>query len=449
MNTVHHPRETTARDFLSVLFRRKLAILVVVLVATLLTVGRSLHSPVMYTSTCQVLIQGTQRTSLLEPRTVVRPPEEVVNAEMNIAKSDMVIDRAKAMLAERRSRPSIFWLKYASASAEDAQQVVAALAEAYLGYHRELNRLPDARVLVENALVDIRRQIDSVSVERRDFLADEGHYAGDKEKEELGTSLQWSESQLLNLETEIAGQSTRVRAMRRALASGGPEAVPLVAGSETASSPSRLALQRMSEDLTHLRAERSRLLARYQEGHREVKVVDEAIATTQAALARGVRAQIDEEEAALAVLRARRDALARGVADLRTRLARIPELEHRLQDYDRRLTALGEYYRDYQHGEYSLTLAEETGRDFDAVLLSPASRPHGGNPRDAVRLALGPALGLLAGVGLALFLERLDRSVHTAEDVETALDLPVLTSVSDRPWRPPNGDRFPWSRKSP
>ena len=50
-------------------------------------------------------------------------------------------------------------------------------------------------------------------------------------------------------------------------------------------------------------------------------------------------------------------------------------------------------------------------------------------PRRKLTLMLGAVAGLFLGLGAALFREFLDNSIHTAQDVTTLLDLPVLGSI--------------------
>ena len=61
-------------------------------------------------------------------------------------------------------------------------------------------------------------------------------------------------------------------------------------------------------------------------------------------------------------------------------------------------------------------------------------------PRVALNLALGVVVGLVLGVGAAFFLEYLDTSVKTLEEVEQSLGLPVLAVI------PHNNDMRPGSR---
>src|SRR5207244_12074710 len=54
----------------------------------------------------------------------------------------------------------------------------------------------------------------------------------------------------------------------------------------------------------------------------------------------------------------------------------------------------------------------------------PGLRPV--RPNKTVNIALGIVVGLAVGIGLAFFIEYLDTSVKTIDDVERALQAPVL-----------------------
>ena len=65
-----------------------------------------------------------------------------------------------------------------------------------------------------------------------------------------------------------------------------------------------------------------------------------------------------------------------------------------------------------------------------AVIWDKAEVPSSpSSPRVGLNMLLGVALGLGVGVGLAFFIEYLDTSVKTMEDVETMLGVPVLAIV--------------------
>ncbi len=55
--------------------------------------------------------------------------------------------------------------------------------------------------------------------------------------------------------------------------------------------------------------------------------------------------------------------------------------------------------------------------------------PSAARPRVALNMALGALVGLVLGIGLAFFIEYLDTSVKTMDDVETLLGVPVLAII--------------------
>jgi succinoglycan biosynthesis transport protein ExoP len=55
--------------------------------------------------------------------------------------------------------------------------------------------------------------------------------------------------------------------------------------------------------------------------------------------------------------------------------------------------------------------------------------PYAARPRVALNMSLGALVGLVMGLGLAFFIEYLDTSVKTMEDVETLLGVPVLAII--------------------
>ena len=72
--------------------------------------------------------------------------------------------------------------------------------------------------------------------------------------------------------------------------------------------------------------------------------------------------------------------------------------------------------------------AEEKQPTERAVVVHDPARvnKHQVSPKPLLIIPVGVLLGLLVGVGMAFFVEYLDTSVKTIDDVERALQAPVL-----------------------
>jgi capsular exopolysaccharide synthesis family protein len=119
----------------------------------------------------------------------------------------------------------------------------------------------------------------------------------------------------------------------------------------------------------------------------------------------------------------------------------IAELEDRIASANAQEVATLTAQRDAAIQQYSLLLSQHLAAAEDAVAPSPLNilQPASAAPIEgdqllgplstAGRLAVGGALGLLAGLALALVLERFDRRIRTRAGAEHSFRLPVLAEI--------------------
>ena len=92
--------------------------------------------------------------------------------------------------------------------------------------------------------------------------------------------------------------------------------------------------------------------------------------------------------------------------------------------------------------EFDKTSKEIISNGEMFVLTAPEMPSNPTSPNKKMNVLVGIALGLMIGVSLALFLEYIDDSVKTNEDIEGLLEVPVIGDVPvyNNKWGSLNGD---------
>ncbi len=141
-------------------------------------------------------------------------------------------------------------------------------------------------------------------------------------------------------------------------------------------------------------------------------------------------------------LRRERQVLRSPLDELDDRIGRSadPEVAAALQrEYDRLADDL-RYELELVTGQAEATVASLTELELQAELSSvgearivqvAAPPSETSNPPLSRNMALGVAVGLLSGFGLALLAETRDKTIKTAADIQAITDLPVLASIPE------------------
>ncbi len=123
------------------------------------------------------------------------------------------------------------------------------------------------------------------------------------------------------------------------------------------------------------------------------------------------------------------DSVTKSLADLREqqRVNRTGTQTYRSlsDDYNRQKALVDAAQQEYEKRKIDATLPMTPVIVLDRAELPTAPS----SPRVPLNMAIGVLLGLIVGIGLAFFIEYLDTSVKTMDDVETILGVPVLAIV--------------------
>ncbi|MEJ7785975.1 MAG: polysaccharide biosynthesis tyrosine autokinase [Solirubrobacteraceae bacterium] len=133
------------------------------------------------------------------------------------------------------------------------------------------------------------------------------------------------------------------------------------------------------------------------------------------------------------------DAYGAALVEARSRQARA-QVNRTIQIVRRQLAAMSE---DDATGRQQLSeqlqrlRALEAAQTNNAVIVQPAVIPDTAvSPKPLRNALLALVLGLVAGVGLAFLVDRLDRRIRRTEDLRRLTDLPILTVIDETMYRP-------------
>jgi uncharacterized protein involved in exopolysaccharide biosynthesis len=195
MQQVGQPRETTLRDFMSVVFRRKGVILTVVVAAVATVVLLNARTAPSYLSTARLLVSRGEPESVFTPRKTVLSWEEELNSEIEVLRSTTLGKMAQALLDESKAvnglgqpirfkndavRPattgksSVLVVSYTAPDPREAREALRALTRAYIDWRSETRSPPYVEAFFQTELEALRDQLADWEQRRAEFMADEG-----------------------------------------------------------------------------------------------------------------------------------------------------------------------------------------------------------------------------------------------------------------------------------
>lgn len=443
--------QLTGRDVFKVLFRRKWVILILFLSTSIFVAVNASQIPTEYRGTAKVLLNRGMRNSALDRNISLLTWDETVNSELQIGESQPVIDRAQKILNRRAieegteaiqidaanvksvllGESNVIGIEYMSLDWNEVRPVANAVAEAYVEIHDELFALPDAREFFTQKVMEAETYLGSLR-DRKQEIQEEGSMTRiNVQQDNTISAISQTRAQLLIVESRLEAVKAEIEEMRRLFYEEGLDS-PFEAGRFEDQSGMLRLLTDLRVDLSRREQERVELLTRFTDQHPSVVSIDDRIAD----LRERVRAESEQiirvKEQGLNSIRAEAATLRAEMASLQERLETFPAYERELESLDRQIDIAAASYQRLIENQIAIDVATVSSRDYTLTLLSEAGSPIATNPRDPVRLALVPAFSLLVGISLAFFVETMDHSLKSREDVERHVLLPVLTSIPKR-----------------
>ena len=443
--------ETTMRDLLAVVFRRKWMILGIFGVTTLLVGVKEFSSPTSWSADATLLLnRQNARASVLERSGRVLPWTEVIESEIEVVRSSPVLQGARERLAEPTDdfpegihlNPRQMGKKitagiigesnvlFVSGSDGDPKIAVAltnAVADSYVDFHRDLHQLPDASGMIEAKADSTMLQLEAAELERSLLQQKLGVSEVREEERALVGQRERLRGLLSMKERELARIDVELEDAREFLAGVG-DALPFY---QNTGSVQGSALMASYRSVIKARGELHVLKDKYTEEHPMVRSSASELAALESELRERIEVVVGGREHERRALVSERDELRAQISAISDTLAALPAVMREVDVLDTRIKALSAQYTTLSNEAVNSEINRSSFSDYSVKILSPALTAEQGGRGDLVKILLAPILALMAGIGLAFYMENLDHSIGTREDVERHVNIPVFASFPE------------------
>ncbi len=467
-------RDTTMRDLIAVVFKRKWLILSIVLGVSALVTWNALTTPPSYSADARVMIkrQGA-RASELERVSRHLPWTEVVESEIELLQSAPVFQRAIEVLNAPSERYpegmgiGLFKLGksikvgvmgestvlYVQGTAEDPQvavDITNAVAEAYVEVHEDVFRLPETGEFLRARADSTMRELRIAQAQRASLQETIGVTDVASQEEAMIRLRENLRASTVELEQAISKHEIQLEDLRKFTAEG--NSVPpylFNVGSLQANT-----LHAVLQSLRDKRAELQSLTQRYTELHPQVVDIRLEIERLEQAADEGIAQVISVKDHELRSSRQEFETVKRELDSLTRTLAMLPKARSEISMLDARIRDLEKQHTQLSEESISSEVLSQSFEDYSVVMLSRALRGEIDAGADIVRLVLAPLLALMFAIGLAFYLDNMDHSVSNRDDLERHFEIPVLASFpeteieNDTDPAPKHTSRVPFRRAS-
>jgi len=430
------PRQTTAREAVAVVFRRKWLILGLFFATTITVLTLVLTTPSSFVSSGRVLIRRGEKESVLLPnREIYNQWEQELGSEIEIIKSYDVMVKAQTLLdaqpgpkirlaggqvdAEVMGKSNVIAIAYSDGNPLVAERAAKAVILAYVDFRQNTLALRYPKGYFDREIARADSEVRAVIEQRRRYADESGAIDPSEQKRaslglESGLGQKRSEAA-----ADLASAREEQKLMRQLQANPLVEDPTFVTGNGGSS-----AIEELKRRVVEQQAYIATLRERFRDDAPEVTMASATLDTLRGMLSHRI-------EGVLAIAGTRVSALEARVGSIDRDLAAVHQ-DLTINQLDLEYSLNKDRYDDLLIKARDAATTEMTSSPLTVVLITPPGPASPTHTRDYVRMALAPAFSLVVGVGLAFFIDGLDLTVRTAGQAEEAMELPVLAALTER-----------------
>ena len=458
-------RPFSLRDMLAMVFRRKWIIVTIFVITLGMGVSASLRSTSEFVATAKVLIRRSEASSFQKTRSPFLGLEEEMNTEIEILRSDPVLERAltyvegelkqlpddekselfpaesgdekyhaptanwiaKSLQAEPVELSNVIMIRFRHQNPATARMLADAVANAYVVERIAVRRNPMLESFFQDRSVSLRDRLLDLRTELGQLRIESGIYDQEwQQRLNLGT-LDELRTDLLRVRVRRETEEKKLAAVRRKVAAEPDIEVPMQEFDDVRP------FQELRAKLIDKRTQLNELRGRYLPDHPKVQQAEAFVKLVEDDLRREIATQVEMREGQLESLRAEESALEKAVRDVVDEMNRIPRYEPMLRQIERDISNTAELSElvDTKMADTQISETEDQ-RMVNAKVLSPATVTVSFvQEKKSLFAVFAALLGLALGLALAFLMEGLDHSLKTPDDVEIGLGVPLLGSIPE------------------
>ncbi|HTY09351.1 MAG TPA: polysaccharide biosynthesis tyrosine autokinase [Candidatus Edwardsbacteria bacterium] len=464
--------QNTLRDLYRVVSRRRWVVIVAFLAVFVAAVLSAIRQPNIYQASTSLIIQRENKP-ILGVMMETEQSRNMINNQVEIIRSRSVALAAARRLTQLPDAAALgtadlaltvdlvmFSINVVSSRTTDIVSIVAesnnprtaaaianAVADAYIDFNLTINRgeLAEVRKFLELQLPVIERRLSSEEDVLRNFRQSNQVVLLSEESRALLDGVSSFETQLNSARIERETVQRRIEYLRGLLDTQKKDLLDNLSHSSSSAVVSGL-----RDDLNALQVQLATLLSQgFAAESPQVKDVAKKVEATKSRLKDELALMLQNESSAYDPLKKQSDlvtrildlqvdldawasrerALGKVVDEYSGKLNRIPTKEVELARLTRQFELDENIYKMLME-KYEEARISEAGKLGNVKVLDRAEVPLlPVGPRRMINIIFGVLLGMSLGIGIALFLEYLDTSIKTTNEVEKILALPVLGSI--------------------
>jgi uncharacterized protein involved in exopolysaccharide biosynthesis len=345
-------------------------------------------------------------------------------------------------------KADIIQVEYADTEPRRAVAVLATLADLYLEEHLKVHGSPGTYEFFNGQAERYRGELQSAESKLADFRRRENIVMLAQQKDVMLQKAAESQSSLLQAEAAIGEYTRKAADTSRQLGAAQPR---VLTQSRTLSN--QYSIERFQTMLAELQNRRTQLLVKFRPDDRLVQEADQEIADTRAALEKAnkldaleqatdvnpvhqaLEIDLARQQAELAGIQSRRDALARQTDAYRSQLVRLADATAAFDDLTRTQKEAEDNYLLYAKKTEEARIGESLDREkiANVAIAETPVEPHlPSKPNVPLNFALGGLLAAFLSLGVAFAAEYFRDTVEQPAELEELTGLPVLaTSYGD------------------